>query len=111
MSYASIEREIQEWATKHSLKLFTSWADGEARFIYVSSVAGDCFQIWIDPLEAGQIGLHAAFVDGPRDNDPHWDDLVPEADLPAALECAFQTVIDWMKPSERYRPDKSEVQR
>ena len=111
MSYASIDPQIRDWAAKHALKLFTSWADHAARFIYVSSVTGDCFQIWIDPPEAGQVSLHAAFVDGPRDEDLNWDCHVPESDLASALEQTFSKVTDWMKPSERYYPDPSEVQR
>lgn len=104
VGYEEIDQIIKVWARRHALKLSTSWAGGECRVAYVSSKAGDCFQFWLDEPQAGQIGVHAAGVDGQWMKEPakDWFVLIPE--LNAALEDAFATVIGWMVPSERYFP-------
>jgi hypothetical protein len=107
MSYASVDPQIQAWVRSHSLVLGTSFGGREARFAHVSSKAGDCFQMWIEPPADGQIRVHAALVDGQRLNEPSRDRHVPISDLDAALEDAFATVTGWMVPSERYFPPRS----
>lgn len=102
MSYASVDPQIRAWAQRHRLKLFTSFADRESRFAYVSSKAGDCFQMWIEPPADGQIRVHTALVDGQWLNEPATDWHVPISEIDAALEDAFATVVGWMVPSERY---------
>jgi hypothetical protein len=104
MSYAGVDAEILTWAKRHSLTLFTSDGDREARFAYVSSKAGDCFQISIAPPTEGAVELHAFGVTGQWLNDPeqHWK--VPISNLKAAMEEAFGAVLGWMMPSERYFP-------
>jgi hypothetical protein len=87
--------------------LGTSFGDREARFAYVSSKAGDCFQLWIEPPAYGQIRVHAALVDGQWLNEPAKDWHVQISELDPALEDAFATVIGWMVPSERYFPKPS----
>ncbi|HEX4862140.1 MAG TPA: hypothetical protein VFV07_12950 [Rhizomicrobium sp.] len=96
-----VDRQIDLWSQKHSLRLFTSFAGRDARFAYVSSVAGECFQIWVEPPKDGAITIGAACVEGSEDNglDSTW--TVAGAELDAALEQAFQTVTDWMLPSAR----------
>jgi len=106
MIYTSVDSQIRTWAQRHSLMLFTSFADREARFAYTSSKSGECFQIWIDPPLDGQICVHAAGVVGRRVDDPPEDWCVPLLDLDAALEDAFAAVIRWIAPSERFLPGK-----
>jgi hypothetical protein len=107
MSYASVDPQIRAWARRHRLVLFTAFADRESRFAYVSSKAGDCFQMWVEPPVDGHIRVGAALVDGQWLNEPtkEWQTPIPELD--AALEDAFATVVGWMVPSERYYPKPS----
>jgi hypothetical protein len=104
MSYASVDPQIRAWAEKHSLKLFTSWAGRESRSAHVSSKAGECFQIWIDPPVGGGVCVHAACIEGRGDNEPPQDWNTTEAGLQATLDSIFQTVVGWMAPSERFIP-------
>jgi hypothetical protein len=104
-SYASVDPVITRWIQKHSLILSTEWAGGETRNVYVSSHAGECFQIWIDQPVGDRVGLHAAHVDGPRDIEPAKDWIVAISDLNSVLEEAFDTVLKWMEPSKRYNPE------
>ena len=104
MSYSSVDPIVRAWAQRHSLTLFTSFADREARFAYTSSKAGECFQIWIDDPADGKISVHAAGVEGRRMDDPPADWLVPISGLDTALEDAWATVMSWMAPSERFLP-------
>jgi hypothetical protein len=64
--YESIDPEIQLWAQRHLLSLFTSWADCESRYVHVSSVAGECFQISVEPPKDGQVALHARCIEGQK---------------------------------------------
>ena len=54
-----------------------------------SSKAGECFQIWIDPPGEGQICVHAAGIEGRKENDAPEDWCVSISDLEAALEYVF----------------------
>jgi hypothetical protein len=62
--YAPIDAEIGDWTTRHSLRLLTSFAGNERRFVYLSSVAGECFQISIDPPETEMVSINVFCVEG-----------------------------------------------
>jgi hypothetical protein len=102
MSYASIDPQILDWTRLHALKLFTLQGEREIRCVYVSSASGECFQIWIDPPEAGQVRVYAGCVEGRREDDDAEIWRIPVSGLRAALENAFQTVTSWMVPSKRF---------
>jgi hypothetical protein len=104
MIYASVDPQIRAWARRHALVLQTAFADRAARFAYVSSKAGHCFQMWIEPPAAGEIRVHAALVDGQFLNEPAKDWQVSISEIDVALEEGFATVLGWMVPSERYFP-------
>jgi hypothetical protein len=108
MSYAQIDPEIHVWAKRHALALITSWQGSEARSTYVSSDDGDCFQIWIERPADGRVSLHAAGVEGRRADLPPRNWNVAMSDIAQGLEDAFNTVIDWMRPSQRRLPTAKE---
>ena len=103
MSYAAIDQTIAQWAGRHDLRLVTSAAGSETRTAYVSSTAGDTFQIWIDPPAADTVALHATCIEGPKEDDPPHDWSTSQAGLDAALEAAVQAVLAWMQPATRHR--------
>ena len=72
---------------------------------YVSSVAGECFQIWVGPPSEGYVWIHAAGVESRRDNEPPEDWFVSLEQFDGALEEAFQAVMAWMIPSKRFFPE------
>lgn len=105
MSYASVDPQIRAWVDRHSLTLFKSFADRETRFAYASSKAGECFQIWIDPPEEGQVCIHATGIEGRKGNDAPEDSCIPISDFGGSSRVRlFATVICWMAPSERFLP-------
>lgn len=101
-SYRLIDSIIEDWRKKHSLKIHTSVGDREVRSVYVSSIAGECFQIWINPPTGGRIDVFAACVEGRREDDvPHeWRGILAD-DLRETLELVFNTIIGWMAPATR----------
>jgi len=105
-NYAEIDAEIRRWAEAHSLVLFTEFAGRESRFAYVSSTGSECFQIWIELPVSGQVAVHVACVEGRRDLEPPYKRFVATAEIGPALEKAFEMVLKWMTPSERYFPEK-----
>jgi hypothetical protein len=105
MRYNDIDSVIHRWAQRHHLSLFTSWAGGEIRSVYVSSKAGECFQIWIDAPEDGHVWIHAAGVESRRDDHPPEDWYMAIDAFDEGLEEAFLTVMAWMLPSERHFPN------
>ena len=100
-NYSSIDPPIRAWAKKHSLFLQTTWPH---RTVHVSSKAGECFQISIDPPENGQTCVYARCIEGRNDTDDPETWPTSTSDLDAALEKAFQRVIERMAPSQRYYP-------
>jgi hypothetical protein len=105
MTYGWIDLPVHRWAERHRLTLFTRWAGGEVRSACVSSVAGECFQIWIDTPSDGHVWIHAAGVESRRDDRPPEDWYVSVNAFGEALEEVFQAVMAWMIPSKRYFPD------
>jgi hypothetical protein len=103
MLHSSIDADVRVWAEKHSLRVNYGFASREVWGTYLSSVAGDCFQIWVEPTPNDRIGVHN-WVDGPNELAPkptrEW--VVEESDLQDALEQAYEQVINWMAPSARY---------
>jgi hypothetical protein len=82
----------------------TEWPGGECRSVYVSSVAGECFQISMEPPEDGYVRIMAGCVEGRRDNEPDDDWRAPISRFEEELEEVFQAVMAWMIPSKRYFP-------
>jgi hypothetical protein len=107
--YVAIDPVILSWTQKHALTLFTSWAGDEARFVHLSSVAGECFQISIAPPVGGQVTLHARYLEGSKDPGPERSWSVPIGELGAGLEEVVQTVLTWMKPSVRSYPSEPAI--
>lgn len=104
MDYNSIDIVITNWTKRHGLKLFTRSGDTEIRNVYLSSTAGECYQIWIDPPVDAKVIVHAACVEGQKDNNLPRDWSAPIPELDRVLEEAFATVIKWMEPADRYYP-------
>jgi hypothetical protein len=97
--YAAIDSAIREWVEKHRFTLFDSaegFPEEDFRSVYLSSDRGECFQIWIDPPESGEVSLHAADVETRLDEEFHHDWRVPVPQLAAALEVAVAHVKGWM---------------
>ncbi len=104
MTYEEIDHHITAWADRHSLQLNTWWNEHPARFAYVSSKAGECFEIWIDVPQDGYTRINAFCVEGRRADHPPDDWRYPTENIAMALEEVFQTVTAWMRPSVRYLP-------
>ena len=104
--YITVDASIRAWAARNSLTLFTWQQDREIRCIYVSSKAGECYQIWVDRPVGDKVEIRAACIEGRRDTEEEplqsWQVSISELD--SALEEALQSVVEWMKPSERYYP-------
>jgi hypothetical protein len=108
MSHSSINAKVRVWAERHCLGINYGWAGRELWGTYLSSAAGECFQIWIEPTTNGTIGVHANYVDGPKERlpDPEQAWTVEESELEDALDHAYKQVINWMAPSTRHFPSQ-----
>lgn len=73
MSYSEVDRYIRTWAGHHSLKVFTSLNGHAVRVAYVSSQAGECFQISIDEPKESYICIYASCVEGRREDHPAYN--------------------------------------
>jgi hypothetical protein len=105
--YSEIDDQIREWGRRH--KLYRP-CDGDNRNVYVSSEAGECFQIWIDIPVGGYTTVHAAFLEGPAERECTADWTVSTASVGSTLDELFSLVESWMKPSKRYFPPNLESQ-
>jgi hypothetical protein len=97
MSYTIIDPTINAWTKKHSLCLFTSFADRDARFIYVSSNIGECFQIMISEPQDGKVDLNARDIETHKDEEMHTSMTAEQSKLGDALEDMLKTVYGWMR--------------
>lgn len=97
MSYEKVDPVIREWSARHGFTLFESmqgFPERTLRCVYVSSQAGECFQIWVGEPTLGTVAVHAADVEGHESFQQEWS--VPLQGLDAVLEEALVRVHHWM---------------
>ena len=95
--YAAIDATIATWAADHALNLCTNgFENSPVRFIYVSSDAGECFQIWVEEPKGEVIEIHAADIETHGDEELSNEWTARPDNLKAALDEAFKTVCGWM---------------
>jgi hypothetical protein len=92
MSYAAIDHAIRAWADANAFSLCLTWADHEARFCYLSSPKGECYQISVDPPENELVKVHVWAVETLDDMEAHLEWIVSIPELSAALDIAHKTV-------------------
>jgi hypothetical protein len=91
-------KRISAWATRHRVrKIFKEFAGREERFCYLSSEAGECFQIAIQPPTGDRITIDASSIDTLDDRDLHQSWTVTPATLAETLESAMSVVRAWMQ--------------
>lgn len=100
--FREIDPVLGSWVDKHTLALHSSMEGREIRTVYVSSVSGETFQIWIDPPAEGKVCIHAACIEGRREDAPVEQRLTSLADLEENLDGIYRLVMEWMTPSERF---------
>lgn len=105
MSYAAVDQIIREWADANVKELFTEWAGAEARFCYLSSSQGECYQISVDAPEDELVRVHVWAVETLDDMEAHLEWFVPVRQLEAALNTARTTISECLW---RRRPLKSD---
>lgn len=105
MGYREIDDAIEDWAHKHQLVMHTSSGGRSVRAVYVSSLAGECFQIWIEAPVDGKTIIYACCLEGRMGNQVPAEWQACTTDVAMVLELVWRTVIGWMAPSERYLPE------
>ena len=91
MSYTVIDKNIDEWAKRHSLHVYRKYQDDEVRSVDLVSGIGERFQIWIDRPNGTEVNVHAwDFKERKQD----WNSYINELDT--TLDEAVQTCKSWM---------------
>lgn len=97
MSYAAIDRAIEDWASSNHLHLFKSFAGREARFCYVSK-GRETSQISVDHIDDAHFVVHVWSVETLDDREfhKHWDadPTTMKEILDKALEYARRLLSD-----------------
>jgi len=83
---------IEAWAEANALELQRSWADRDARFTYLSSPQGECFQIALDPPDNENVKVHIWSIETLDDMEAHLEWFVPTSQLRVTLDIAHKTV-------------------
>ena len=101
MSYTNVDDTIREWAAANDQKLFVEWAGAEARFCYLSSPQGECYQISIDAPENELVRVHVWTVETVDDMEAHLEWFVPISQLKTTLDTAQRTIVEclWRRTS------------
>jgi len=105
MSYAAVDQTIREWTDANVKKLFVERADAEARFCYLSSSQGECYQISIDAPENELVRVHVSAVETLDDMEAHLEWTVPISQLRAALDTAKKTIVECLWRREPLKPE------
>ena len=101
-----MEAEFSGWAGKHLFYISRSAERPSYWSVYLSSEAGECFVIWMEPITDEKVRVCADYVEGPKNPGPHQEWIIEDIVLPETLEAAYHTVHVWMAPSSRYFPPR-----
>ena len=107
MAYSTIDAVIRQWAARHSLVLNTEFGGRERRFCYVSGGQQECFQVSIEPPEAGSVLVNAWSIETIDDAELQESWTVDAHELPQALDAALKQVRAWdtrPKSAATWRP-------
>jgi len=105
MSYAGVDQILRAWSAANVKELFVEWGGEEARFCYLSSPQGECYQISVDPPENDLVRIHVRAIETLDDMKAHLEWYVSVPDLEAALDAAKVTLVECLW---RRRPLKPE---
>ena len=97
VSYAEVDPIITAWICQHGLKLWTEWADAEARFCYASGGQQECFQVSVEHPHAGKIVVHARSIETIDDAELKESWLVEIEALADTLAAAWDQIEAWKK--------------
>ena len=97
MSYASIGPIIEDWVHKQEIHLMYETGDPSRRYYYVSSAAGETFQIVIEPEQEGMVRIDAHLIESPTDQEAHfvWD--IPKSQFENGLDLSLGSAQAWFK--------------
>jgi hypothetical protein len=93
MMYEPFDDALNTFARRRQLYVDTRYRDDEVRSINVASRRGERAQIWLELQQAGDVQLHAWDYAKRR-----WSSAADLANLPQALEQAYEVVLGWWSP-------------
>lgn len=67
MSYASVDRNIEDWASSNSFRLFREWDGQENRFTHLTNDYQQTMQIVVNKPVDGKITVHVRIIEGSDD--------------------------------------------
>ena len=97
MSYAAIDQTIRDWVAANGLSLFEESSGAEARFCYLSSPQGECYQVAVDPPKNELVKVHVRAVETIDDMEAHLEWVVLTSELRTALDTASKTVRECLR--------------
>jgi hypothetical protein len=89
MSHAAVDQIIRDWADANVTKLFLEREGSAARFCYLSSPQGECYQISVDAPENDLVRVHVWAVETLDDMEAH-----PLNRLRETLDTAKKTIVE-----------------
>jgi hypothetical protein len=97
-SYATLDPQLKRRAKTEGWALFTEWAGAPARFFYMGGEGPwDCFQISINPPDAGVVKIWARSVDTNDDQEFEQAWQGPVAEFDGLLTSAVSAVDVWKR--------------
>lgn len=91
MSFRKVDNILNEWASRHSLTLFTKYREEEVRSVELVSPSCKRFQLWVDPPVGESVMVHIWDFKKRR-----MDWSVSISTLDDCLENALAIVFDWI---------------
>ena len=101
MGYSEIDPELNAWATKHALHIFTQYRDDEVRLTEVIGRAGKKCHIWVNPPD--DAGTFVVNVWNYKKKQAKRIKELPasKSDIRTKLEEAYQTAQEWLNEEAR----------
>ena len=101
MSYSDLDLIIHQWAAECGITILTEEQDPYRRFGYITNVAGDTFQIVVEPERGGLVRIDAHLIESLSDRSAHFVWEVSASQAEDALDLAGRSVRIWLGGERR----------
>lgn len=101
MSYRKIDPIVENWARAHEILILKEDGEPNRRYFYVSSQAGETFQLVVEPEKDGTVRMDAHLIESPGDEEAHFVWEVPISKTQHMLDLGLGSAQAWFRRTAR----------
>jgi hypothetical protein len=97
MTYAQIDPILNAWTHRRKIMLLSEEGEPRRRFFYLSSPAGETFQVVVEPEREGVVRIDGHLIETRDDEEVHYVWEVAVAKLRQTLDLSARSIEAWFE--------------